>query len=98
MELHLSLFYFYENDQCPERRRYLVGAARGQGAIWIHQQEVAEMIGPSGFRDVDISEEHLQLVLEGGGDPIDIDVSAARLRPTDIAGDILLEVPEHDRC
>jgi hypothetical protein len=97
MELNLSSFHFYENDQCPERRRYLVGAARGQGATWIHQHEVAEMIGPSGFRDVDIFEEHLRLVLEAGADPIDIDESAARIRPNDIAGDILLEVPEHDR-
>jgi hypothetical protein len=45
MELHLSSFYFYENGECPARRRYLVGAARGQGATRIHQEEVAEIIG-----------------------------------------------------
>lgn len=96
MELDLSSFYFYENDQCPTRQRYMLGAARGQGTTRIHQQEIAEIIGPSGFRDVEISEEHLRLFLEAGGDPIDIDDSAARIRRNEIAGDILLDVPNHD--
>ena len=87
IDLHLRSFYYYRNDQCRGRTRYLVGASDGTGEAFVTRDDLMRSLEREGFSDVDVSDEAM-VVEDSDGQTFRI--TDAAIRPNDISGDIVL--------